>query len=399
MKNPTQTQNTSPFSTPDYIADPYQFYAQLRNDSPVSATTLPDGTQVYLVTRFADVLAGLKDSRFVKNIGNARPEMKHVKGIQNQTLLKADPPEHARLRALSQEAFKPKFVNQMRAHIQEIADGLIDAIQDQGEADFIESFALPLPIIVICEILGIPPEDNHLFREWSTAFTTMGLLNSEDPMAMPEMGQLAQYLNHLVEQRQKDPKDDFVTDMIRVEHDGDKLGRFEIISTLIMMLVAGHETTVNLIGNGMLELLKHRDQLENLKADPTLISSAVEELLRFVNPIQFVNRYAAEDIVVGEVTIPQGSHVLLLVAAANYDTAYLQNPEALNLTQGDSHHLAFGQGIHYCLGAPLARLEGEIAFTTILRRLPNIRLAIAPDAVQWRSTLTLRGLASLPVEF
>lgn len=391
--------NPSPFSSPDYIADPYGFYAQIRGDSPVFATTLPDGLPVYLVTRYADVLAGLKDSRLVKNIGNARPEMKHVKGIQNQTLLKADPPEHARLRALSQEAFKPKFVNQMRTHIQEIADRLIDAIQGQGKADFIESFAFPLPIIVICEILGIPPDDNHLFREWSTAFITTGLLNAEDPTAIPEMGYLAQYLNALVDQREKDPKDDFVTDMLRVEHEGNKLNRFEVISTLIMMLVAGHETTVNLIGNGMLELLKHPDQLEKLKADPTLIKSAVEELLRFVNPIQFVNRYAAEDIVVDGVTIPHGSHVLLMVAAANYDKAYLPTPEALNLSEGDSRHLAFGQGIHYCLGAPLARLEGEIAFTTLLRRLPNIRLAIPPDQVQWRTTLTLRGLAALPIEF
>ncbi len=393
------SQHASPFSTPDYTADPYPYYAGLRADSPVVETTLPDGLPVYVITRYADVLAALKDARLVKNVGNARPEMKHVKGIQNQTLLKADPPEHARLRALAQEAFKPKYVNQMRAHIQEIADRLVDAVEGKGQADFIDSFAFPLPIIVICEILGVPPEDNHLFREWSTAFTTMGILNAENPNAMPEMGKLMQYFTKLVDEREKDPRDDFVSDMLRVEFNGDKLSRFEIISTLIMMIVAGHETTANLIGTGMLELLKHRDQLEKLKADPTLIKGAVEELLRFVNPIQFVNRYAAEDMVVDSVTIPQGAHVLLMVAAANYDTAYVQYPEALNLSEGDSHHLAFGQGIHYCLGAPLARLEGEIAFTTILRRLPNIRLAIAPDQVQWRSTLTLRGLASLPVEF
>jgi cytochrome P450 len=392
-------ETTSPFSTPEYMADPYQYYARLQAESPVVETVLPDGAEVYLITTYDDVLAGLKDSRLVKNVSNARSEMKDVKGAQNQTLLKADPPEHTRLRALAQEAFKPKLVNQMRDHIQEIANRLIDAMQAEGKADFIESFAYQLPIIVICEILGIPPEDNHLFREWSTAFSTTGMLNAENPKTIPEMGQLMGYLNNLVEQREKDPKDDFVTDMIRAEYEGGKLGRFEVIAMLIFMLVAGHETTVNLLGNGMLELLKNPDQLEKLKADPTLVKSAVEELLRFVNPIQFVNRYAAEDIVYSGVTIPRGSHVLLMIAAANYDSAHFQNPTALNLTEGDSRHLALGQGIHYCLGAPLARLEGEIAFTTLLRRLPNIRLAIHPNDVEWRSTLTLRGLASLPIEF
>jgi len=394
------TQNDSPFVTPHYQADPYPFYEQIRTESPVYQTTLPNGTEVYLVTRYADVMSGLKDLRLVKNINNARPDTQHsVATPQNTTMLKADPPEHTRLRTLIHEAFKPKYINQMRSHVQKIADRLIDNVQEQGKLDLMDAFAFPLPVIVICELLGIPAEDDHLFREWSSAFVATGALNQDEPTFGPEMGQMAQYFNKLIEQREKDPRDDFVSDLIHVEQNGDKLSRSELVSMLALLLVAGHETTANLIGTGMLELLKSPHQLEKLKADPSLIKGAVEELLRYVNPLQFVNRYAAEDIEFDAVTIPKGSHVLLVLAAANHDSSYVHSPEELNVAHGDSHHMAFGLGIHFCLGAPLARLEGEIAFATLLRRLPDMRLAISPDDVYWRSTLTLRGLSALPIEY
>ncbi|HVU14929.1 MAG TPA: cytochrome P450 [Phototrophicaceae bacterium] len=385
------------FLQPHYADNPYGILSDIRAETPVYKTHLPDGAEVYFVTRYADVQAALKDGRLFKNISNVRHETAPVDPMYHANMLKADPPEHTRLRALAHEAFTPKLVNQMRSHIQEIADKLLDAVQGQGEMDLIAAYAFPLPITVICEMLGVPTADEDRFRAWSSALIASGALSSETRVMIPELQELTQYLFRLVQQKTQNPQEDLISKLIFVEQNGDKLNPIELIATLVVLLVAGHETTVNLIGNGTLALLQHPDQFEKLKNDPALIKPAVEELLRYVNPVQFVNRYASVDLEIGGVSIPKGSHLLLSVASADHDPAYEADPETLNLASGSTQHVAFGQGIHYCLGAPLARLEGEIALATLLRRCPNLRLHT--EMLEWRPSLEIRGLKSLPVTF
>jgi cytochrome P450 len=303
------------------------------------------------------------------------------------------------LRALAHAAFTPKFVNQLRGHIQEIADHLVDAVQDRGGMDLIGDFAFPLPITVICEMLGVPASDSHLFREWSGALIASGALSSETPQVIPEVIQLLQYLSALITERRSTPQADLISALTQANEHGDQLNEMELLGTSLVLLVAGHETTVNLIGNGMFALLQRPDEWERLRQEPTLVKGAVEELLRLVNPVQLVNRYAAEELVIEGMTIPRGSHLLLLLAAADHDPDAFAQPEHLDVGRGATRHVAFGQGIHYCLGAPLARLEGEIAIITLLTRLPDLRLAIAPEDVSWRPAIELRGLQSLPVSF
>ncbi len=395
---------SSPFSDPTFKADPYAFYAQAREAGPVLESRLPNGVTIYLVTRYADVQAGLKDARLVKNIRNARkPGLLGDLALRalgnNSNMLKADPPEHTRLRALAHAAFTPKYVASLRGHIQELANQLVDKVQDRGRMDLIADFAFPLPITVICEMLGVPTEDNARFRRWSGQLIASGLLSSERPRPTRALLGLVQYVRALIARRRRNPQDDLISKLIHVDEGGDRFEPAELVGTILVLLVAGHETTVNLIGSGMLALLQHPEQMELLKREPKRIKPAVEELLRFVNPVQFVNRYAAEDLEIGGVTVAKGSHLALVVAAANHDPAYAPDPEQLDMRRGDTQHVAFGQGIHYCLGAPLARLEGEIAFTTLLTRLPHLRLAVAPEALEWRASAELRGLSALPVTF
>lgn len=392
----------SPLAQADYKANPYAYYAQLRQDAPVHKTILPTGDEVYLVTRFDDVQAGLKDSRLVKNIRNARPPRwvdKLGLNLNNTNMLKADPPEHTRLRKLANDAFKPKYINQMRGHIEEIANGLIDQVEVAGKMDLIADYAFPLPITVISEMLGVPAKDHEKFNKWSSDLIASGALSSESPHFGKDILQLANYVRQLVADHHKNPKDDLVSQLIDAEEDGDKLNDREVIGTTILLLIAGHETTVNLIGNGMLALLQYPEQMDKLKQDPTLIKPAVEELLRFVNPVQAVNRFAAEEVTIAGTTIPKGAHVMMVVAAANHDTTHFDHADTLNITTDEARHVAFSQGIHYCLGAPLARLEGEIAFATLLKRLPNIRLAVPAGQLTWRPAFELRGLNNLPVTF
>jgi cytochrome P450 len=392
------------FSDPSFKADPYPFYARLRDNTPVHKTLLPNGVEVYLVTRYEDVQAGLKNSRLVKNIYNARrmgmlAKLGFGALMSNSNMLRADPPEHTRLRALAHEAFTPKYVNHLRGRIQQIADDLVDAVQQKGKMDLIGEFAFPLPITVICEMLGVPAQDGAKFRQWSGALIASGTLSNETIYPTPALFRLLSYVRQLVTERQKTPRDDLISELVHIEQNGDRFTKVELVGTTLVLLIAGHETTVNLIGNGILALLQHPKQLKQLQQSPSLIKPAIEELLRYVNPVQAVHRYAAQDIEIGGVPIAKGSHLLLVLAAANHDAAYVGNPEQLDVMNDDPKHVAFGQGIHYCLGAPLARLEGEIAFTTLLNRLPNIHLDIAPEDIEWRSGIELRGLQSLPVAF
>jgi cytochrome P450 PksS len=395
--------DASVFADPEFRRDPYPTYARMRAASPVSRVTTAAGTEFYAVTRFVDVEAALKDARLVKDIRNARPELRDAPAPipGGATMLRSDPPEHTRLRSLAHQAFTPRLVNTMREHIQSLSDGLLDAVEPAHRMDLIADFAFPLPVTVICELLGVPATDGPRFRQWSSALITSGSLGGEAVPRIPEVLMLVTYMRDLIQERraQQSPGDDLIGQLIQARDGAQQLSERELVSTCLLLLLAGHETTVNLIGSGMLALLLNPEQLHVLQNDPRLIRPAVEELLRFVNPVQLVTRFAAEDIEIGGVPIPHGSRLVLLVAAANHDLDFAAGAERLDVTRPVRQHVAFGQGIHYCLGALLARLEGEIAFSTLLRRLPNIRLAADPDQLVWRPGVPLRGLVALPVEF
>jgi len=391
------------FALPDYRVNPYAHYAKIRTQTPVYPTTLPDGTPVLLVTRYADVVPALKDARLVKNINNARATHWWSRFMQSlfsgTNMLRADPPDHTRLRKLASEAFKPKYIAQMRDAITTIANQLIDQVAAQGQMDLIRDFALPLPITVITQMLDVPTSDHAKFHEWSNAIIASGTLSSESPVAGRQVLPLVWYMRKLIAQRRKKLGDDLVSQLIVATHEGSKLSDAELISTTILLLIAGHETTVNLIGNGMLALMQHPTQYTWLQQHPDHIPVAIEEMLRYANPVQLVNRYASVDMEIAGVPITRGTHLQLILAAANHDDHWLPDAEAFDVTRDEAKHMAFSQGIHYCLGAPLARLEGEIAVTTLLARLPQLQLAGSVADLTWRSAIELRGLKALPVRW
>jgi len=394
---------------PDFKANPYPTYARLRSEAPVHRVPLPDGRSVWLVTRYEDVSAVLKDERFVKDWRNALtpeqlaqiPPIPEVMKPLTRNMLDTDPPDHERLRSLVQKAFTPRLIERMRPRVQAIADELLDAVQDKGEMDLIDDYAFPLPITVIAELLGVSAEDRNKFREWSNAAVS-GDTTQEymEKVLLPHMQAFTDYLRAMFEEKRKTPKDDLISGLVRAEEAGDKLSEDELLAMVFLLLVAGHETTVNLIGNGMLALLQHPDQLQELKDDPSFIKPAIEELLRYDGPVETsTERYAREDIAIGGTIIPKGEMVMVVIASADHDPERFATPDALDITRADNKHLAFGKGIHFCLGAPLARMEGQIAIGTLLRRMPNLRLADSPESLTWRPGMVLRGLKGLPVEF
>jgi cytochrome P450 len=315
-------------------------------------------------------------------------------------MLSRDPPDHTRLRRLVSKAFTPRMVELLRPRVQAIADALLDAVADRGEMDLIDDYAFPLPITVIAEMLGVPPADRDQFRAWSDTLVAAVPPMPAGPEATEAAEGLRRYLEALFEERRRAPAEDLSTGLLQAEEAGDRLSKEELQGMMYLLLVAGYETTANLIGSGVLALLQHPDQLAALRGDPALLPSAVEELLRFCAPVATSTlRYAADDVALGGVVIPKGDMVLVVITAANRDPVRFPFPDALDITRADNKHLAFGHGIHYCLGAPLARLEGEIALGTLLRRMPDLRLSVAPGALTWRPSLVLRGLTKLPVVF
>ena len=394
---------------PAFKANPYPTYAELRSTAPVHRVELPDGLGIWLITRYDDVLAVLKDERFVKDWRKVLtseqlaqvPPIPPVMEALSRNMLDMDPPDHQRLRSLVSKAFTPRLIERLRPRVQAIADGLLDAVQDRGEMDLIDDYAFPLPIPVIAELLGVPAEDRDSFREWSDAAVSGNTTQEHlDKVLIPHMQAFTDYLHALFEEKRKNPKDDLVSALLRAEEAGDKLSEDELLGMVFLLLVAGHETTVNLIGNGVLALLQHPDQLQKLKDDPSLIKPAVEELLRYDGPVETsTERFAREDVRIGETVIPRGEMVLVVLAAADHDPERFADPDELDITRVDNRHLAFGKGIHHCLGAPLARMEGQIAISTLLARMPDLRLKGSPESLSWRPGLTLRGLRGLPLEF
>jgi len=395
-------------ASPEFKANPFPFYARLRAETPVFCMTLPTGELAWLITRYDDVAMVLKDERFVKNTSNAlTPEQaaaqpwfrRWFKAIR-RNMLDVDPPDHTRLRALVHNTFTPGLVEQMRERIQSLTDELLDAVQARGHMDLIRDYALPVPTTIIAEMLGVPVADRHKFNRWSNAITSAGYSTWGMVKSVPSALALMRYIRKIIKNRRAEPQDDLVSALARVEEAGDSLSEDELMAMVFLLLVAGHETTVNLIGNGMLALLEHRDQLDKLRATPSLIKPAIEELLRYASPVETATeRYTREDVPIAGVTIPRGAIVLAVIASANRDERQFTNPDTLDVTREPNRHLSFGLGAHFCLGAPLARLEGQIAIATLLRRAPDLRLTVAPTAVRWRRGLVLRGLEALPVAF
>ena len=387
---------------PDFVADPYPTYHRLRTEDPVHHSPLG----FWVLTRYEDVVASLRDPRFAKE-----PMIVAVAarlGVEPQTIgismLDRDPPDHTRLRSLASKAFTPRAVERLRPRVQEIVDGLLDQAERARGMDLIEEFAYPLPVNVICEMLGIPVEDHEQFKGWS-----LDLARGLDSSIVGRDSEIAKrsrtaregittYIRGLIKERRTSPRgDDLLSALIAAEEAGDKLSEPELVAMSILLLVAGHETTVNLIGNGMLALLRHPDQLQLLRERPELIGSAIEELLRYDGPVQRTARTPTEDVTIGGCTIPKDEIVMPFIGAADRDPAQFPDPDRLDITRTENRHIAFGLGIHFCLGAPLARLEGQIAINTLLKRMP--KLALAVDRPEHRLSLTLRGLTALPVSF
>ena len=395
--------------SPDFNADPYPVYAEMRSAAPVHRVELPDGRGMWLVTRYEDVAAIFRDERFVKDWRNAMtpeqlaevPPIPDVMKPLSRNMLDTDPPDHERLRSLVSKAFTPRLIEKIRPRVQAIADALLDAVQDKGEMDLIDDYAFPLPITVIAELLGVSSEDRNKFREWSNAAVS-GDTTQEyvEKILLPHMEAFTGYLRALFDEKRENPRDDLISALVQAEEAGDKLSEDELLAMVFLLLIAGHETTVNLIGNGMLALLTHPDQLQRLREDPALIKPAIEELLRYDGPVETsTERFAREDVTIGDTVIPRGEMVLVVIASADHDPERFEDPDALDITRSDNKHLAFGKGIHFCLGAPLARMEGQIAINTLLRRMPDLRLKDSPGSLTWRPGLVLRGLGGLPVEF
>ncbi|GIN10283.1 cytochrome P450 [Shouchella clausii] len=387
----------------EFNQDPYPTFKNLRENEPTHLVKMKNGQYTWVVTKYEDAVAILKDPRFTKNFNYFGTEDNQDEELANllvQNMLFSDPPDHTRLRGLVQQAFSPRMIESLRGRIEEITHELLDAVQNKGYMNLINDFAFPLPIIVICELLGVPSKDRNEFRKWSNTLV--------DPPQEPErieelqthLEEFVAYLQLWFEQCRENPQNDLISKLIQAEKDGDCLEEKELYGIVSLLIIAGHETTVNLITNGVYALLTHPDQKLRLQNEPNLIKSALEEILRYNGPVQFsTNRWATETIKLGDKTIHEGDQVLVALNSANHDPGQFQDPEVFGITRGQNKHLAFGKGIHYCLGAPLARLEGEIAITALLKRMPEIRLAIEVENLKWKPGMLMRGLKELPVLF
>lgn len=385
--------------SPDFRRDPYPYYDLLRSQVPIYHWTTWNMT---FLSRHEDCMELLRDNRLGRGYGSGEsPEdQAALARLMNKWMLLVNPPDHTRLRGLVHKAFTPRMVEQLRGTAQQITDQLLDRVQGQGKMELIADLAYPLPVTVIAEMLGVPTADRDTFHGWSDALGR-SLDLTDDPAiyqhASVAAAEFTVYLRDLAEQRRRHPTNDLLSALVQVEEAGEHLTEDELYATCSLLLVAGHETTINLIGNGMLALLRHRKQLELLQQRPQLIKSAIEELLRYDSPVQMTSRVALEDIEYKGVTFQRGQEVAFLLGAANHDPAVYADPQTLDITRERNPHLSFGSGIHYCLGAPLARLEGQIAIETLLRRMPNLQLATENPV--YRDNYVLRGLESLPVSF
>jgi pimeloyl-[acyl-carrier protein] synthase len=390
---------------PEVLANPYPLYEQFRSEDPVHWDPY---LHSWIVTRYADVVHVLHHYS-----ANRTPTPQHLSSVGLSALnpiaqvmvrqmLFLDPPDHTRLRALASAAFTPRRVERLRSHIQEIMERLLDAVVGKDRMDVIADFASPAPAIVTAEMLGVPVKDHQQLKEWSADFAEMlgNFQHNPDrfPRVLRSVEDMCSYFRSAMQEQRLHPRDGLVSAMMEAKVEGAALTEDEIIANLIVTMVGGQETTTNLIGNGVLTLLRNPSQMERLRSDPSLISSAVEELLRYESPSQHTARLAPADVELGGKQIRKRQAVIAVMGAANRDPERFTEPDSLDLARADNRHLAFGWAAHFCFGAALARMEGQIAFETLLRRLP--KLTLDPAAVlEWRHNLGLRGLTSLPVHF
>jgi cytochrome P450 len=394
----------------DYYQDPHRYFARMREEGPVAPVVLPHGERVWLVTRYADVRAALADPRLHKDWAGklTSPDWvpDEVTGYLSVHMLNTDPPDHTRLRKLVSKAFTARRVAGLRPRVEAITASLLDAIEARlaaGEetVDLIEAFAFPLPVTVICELLGVPAQDQAQFRQWSNAIVA----SEGEPGDFRSAGAaMYHYFTGLVAAKRAQPADDIVSALVVARgaseggDSGDSLDERELIAMLFLLLVAGHETTTNLIASGTLALLTNPAEAERLRSDPALLPGAVEELLRYANPLNHAtDRFTLEPVEIGGVTIPAREWVLCVTSSANRDPGRYPDADRLDVGRDAGGHVAFGHGIHYCLGAPLARLEGEAAFSALLARFPGLSLAADPSSLRWRPSSLIHGLETLPV--
>ena len=367
--------------------DPYDTYERLRSRDPVHRLRT---LNAWVLTQYDDVNDVLRDHRrFVRDSGG---------DIQYKSLLDMEPPDHTRVRGLVSRAFTPRSVAQLQSRVQQVVDELLDAVADTGQIDLMEALAFPLPVIVIAEMLGVPAEDMDRFKVWSddVALSIEPTVTEEQARRIQQSSeQLFDYFEEIIQERRLEPCDDLTSALLVAEDEGERLTHDELLATLLLLLVAGNVTTRNLIGNGMLALLRNPDQLERLRSDPGLLDSAIDELLRYDSPVQLDGRFAAEDLEIQGKRIRKDQRVICLIGAANRDPAAFTHPDTLDIGRREKSHVSFGRGIHHCLGAPLALLEGRIAFASMIERFSAIRLVSEPE---YQDQVVLRGVEALWIE-
>jgi len=395
-------------ASPEFQADPHPLWARLRAERPVYPRALPDGRRMWTVTRHRDCVQVLRDpdcsaQKFPTHVLHqlasdpAAPFAVIARTVLGMLLVKDDP-DHGRLRGLVNKAFTPRVVSELRPRVQAITDELLAAAAKRGEFDAIADLGMPLPIIVIAELLGVPLEDRASLKRWSDKLVTFldgtlrekGLADAADACL-----EMRAYMDRVFAERRSRPREDLISRLIAARELEDRLSDDELFGTVVLILAAGHETTTNLIGNGLYTLLRHPAELARLRARPEAIGAAVEELLRFAPPVSLTSRTAARDLALGGERIPKDDEMDLVLAAANRDPAVFAEPDRLDLFRGDNRHLSFGFGAHFCLGASLARLEGQIALGSVVARFPALKLA--SESVAWKPGIVLRGLVELPL--
>ena len=404
----SETLSLSNLGHPEVRANPYPFYAQLRSQDPVH---WDEELGFWVLTRYADIASVYHDPRFSRAQGLRRgferlPESEQVIAEPvfhsfSKTMFYSDPPYHTRLRGLVNSAFTPTAVEQMRPYIQQTVDDLLNRVQAYGKMDVIQDFAYPLPILVIAHMLGLPAEDRIQFKQWSDdLFAILGSVPHATELmerAARSLHELTNYITELSEARRTHLRSDLLTALVEAVEGGERLTHEELVANVIILLSAGHETTSNLIGNGLLALLRNPEQMQTLRERPMLIASAVEEMMRYDNPVQISYRSAADDVEIGGKCIRKGQLVNSILAAGNRDPERFSEPDRFDITRDEGRHVGLGLGIHFCLGAPLLRLEAQIAFATLLSRYP--RMALASENLEWQEHPIFRGVKSLPVVF
>ncbi len=399
---------------PEIVANPFALLAQMRSTGAVLPLPFPlAGTdrRAWMVTRMEEAVQVLKDhAHFTVDpssigvnglLGQNRSETADTPTFfTSKTMLTVDDPDHRRLRQLVSKAFTPRYIAGLRPQVQRIADELLDRVQAQGLMELVADYAFPLPINVISEMLGVPRADRDQIRVWSEALAMGQGVGARNREVVAHMRAFGEYTARLVADKRQHPGDDLISQLIAIEEEGDRLSETEMISMITLLIFAGHETTSNLLATGTLMLLDHPAQLGKLKADLSLVPAAVEELLRFNGPATIAGpRYVTEDIELAGQQIKRGDVIFPILLSANHDERQFTQPEELEIARTLTRHLAFGHGIHMCLGAPLARLEGDIAFSTLLTRMPNLRLSVPRESITWNFALNSRSLTALPVAF